>query len=231
MFEISELKAKKLPELQELAKSLRVPKYRSLKKLDLVYQILDYQAANPKAVKAVTVEAVAVEKKVSETTSEKSSSPTSETKQNKPQQREQREKRPPNPRNTNRDNREHGTIATQKTHQKALIEMHLRRLRSSMRNQKQSRGKHQNKNKNPNNKRIIDRNQETKAISQIPRTVIRTTETDTANPILSLMASLKVKESLISCRTAMVSLDQVTIITCPLQMTFMSLNHKFDCLD
>ncbi|MAY23304.1 MAG: transcription termination factor Rho [Flavobacteriaceae bacterium] len=56
MFEISELKAKKLPELQELAKELGVPKYRSLKKLDLVYQILDYQAANPKAVKAVADE-------------------------------------------------------------------------------------------------------------------------------------------------------------------------------
>ncbi|MBT8261927.1 MAG: transcription termination factor Rho [Bacteroidia bacterium] len=56
MFEISELKAKKLPELQDLAKTLGVPKYRSLKKLDLVYQILDYQAANPTAVKAVAVD-------------------------------------------------------------------------------------------------------------------------------------------------------------------------------
>ena len=56
MLEISELKAKKLPELQELAKTLKVPKYRSLKKLDLVYQILDYQAANPKAVKAVVTD-------------------------------------------------------------------------------------------------------------------------------------------------------------------------------
>jgi len=56
MFEISELKAKKLPELQELAKTLGVPKFRSLKKLDLVYQILDYQAANPSAVKAVAAE-------------------------------------------------------------------------------------------------------------------------------------------------------------------------------
>ncbi|WP_243471173.1 transcription termination factor Rho [Winogradskyella sp. MH6] len=52
MFEISQLKAKKLPELQDIAKQLNVPKYRSLKKLDLVYQILDYQAANPEAVKA-----------------------------------------------------------------------------------------------------------------------------------------------------------------------------------
>ncbi len=54
MLEISELKAKKLPELQEIAKSLNVPKFRTLKKLDLIYQILDYQAANPDAVKKDT---------------------------------------------------------------------------------------------------------------------------------------------------------------------------------
>ena len=42
MFEISQLKAKKLPELQDIAKQLNVPKYRTQKKLDLVYQILDY---------------------------------------------------------------------------------------------------------------------------------------------------------------------------------------------
>jgi len=63
MFEISELKAKKLPELQELAKTLSVPKYRSLKKLDLVYQILDYQASNPAAVKAVATEQKVTEPK------------------------------------------------------------------------------------------------------------------------------------------------------------------------
>lgn len=51
MFEISQLKAKKLPELQDIAKQLKVPKYRTQKKLDLVYQILDYQAANPDAIK------------------------------------------------------------------------------------------------------------------------------------------------------------------------------------
>ncbi|MCH7523904.1 MAG: transcription termination factor Rho, partial [Bacteroidetes bacterium] len=47
MFEISQLKEKKLPELQDIAKQLNVSKFRSLKKLDLVYQILDHQAANP----------------------------------------------------------------------------------------------------------------------------------------------------------------------------------------
>lgn len=49
MFEISQLKEKKLTELQEIAKQLNISKYRSLKKLDLVYQILDHQAANPTA--------------------------------------------------------------------------------------------------------------------------------------------------------------------------------------
>ena len=48
MFEISQLKEMKLPELQDMAKKLSIPKFRSLKKLDLVYQILDKQAANPK---------------------------------------------------------------------------------------------------------------------------------------------------------------------------------------
>jgi len=50
MFEIDELKEKKLLELQEIAQKIDVPKYRQLKKLDLVYQILDAQAANPKQV-------------------------------------------------------------------------------------------------------------------------------------------------------------------------------------
>ena len=53
MFEISDLKAKKLPELQEIAKNINVPKFRSLKKLDLVYKILDVQAADPSKVAVV----------------------------------------------------------------------------------------------------------------------------------------------------------------------------------
>lgn len=54
MFEISDLKSKKLPELQEIAKGLNVPKYKTQKKLDLVYQILDVQASNPKAAASTT---------------------------------------------------------------------------------------------------------------------------------------------------------------------------------
>jgi transcription termination factor Rho len=47
MFEISELKAKTLAELQEIAKTIGLTKTSQLKKLDLVYQIIDTQAANP----------------------------------------------------------------------------------------------------------------------------------------------------------------------------------------
>lgn len=50
MFDIDELKEKKLLELQEIAQKISVPKFRQLKKLDLVYQILDVQAASPKEV-------------------------------------------------------------------------------------------------------------------------------------------------------------------------------------
>jgi len=50
MFEIEALKEKKLLELQEIAQKMDVAKFRQLKKIDLVYQILDAQAANPKQI-------------------------------------------------------------------------------------------------------------------------------------------------------------------------------------
>ena len=51
MFEISELKAKKLTDLQEIAKTIGLTKISQSKKLDLVYQILDKQASEPSATK------------------------------------------------------------------------------------------------------------------------------------------------------------------------------------
>ena len=47
MFEISELKEKTLVELQAIAKEKGLKKISQLKKLDLVYQILDLQAVSP----------------------------------------------------------------------------------------------------------------------------------------------------------------------------------------
>ena len=47
MFEISKLKEKKLSDLQQIAEELNISKFKTLKKLDLVYKILDHQADNP----------------------------------------------------------------------------------------------------------------------------------------------------------------------------------------
>jgi len=47
MYDIIELNNKLLEELKDIARSLNIPKYDALKKQDLVYQILDYQALNP----------------------------------------------------------------------------------------------------------------------------------------------------------------------------------------
>ena len=50
MYEIATLKTKKLNELQEMAKALGVKRITGLKKLDLIYQIIDFISANPKAI-------------------------------------------------------------------------------------------------------------------------------------------------------------------------------------
>lgn len=49
MYDINQLKSKKLPELKEIAEALQMKRYKYLKKQDLIYSILDHQAANPKA--------------------------------------------------------------------------------------------------------------------------------------------------------------------------------------
>ncbi|NNF19829.1 MAG: transcription termination factor Rho, partial [Flavobacteriaceae bacterium] len=86
MFEISDLKAKKLPELQSIAKDLNVSKYKTLKKLDLVYQILDVQASNPKAVKetVATTTAAPTENKDSQNKDTPTKEPQNKDSRNKP---------------------------------------------------------------------------------------------------------------------------------------------------
>ncbi len=66
MFEISQLKEKKLADLQEIAKTLKIPKFRTLKKLDLVYKILDTQAESVEATKDVKKDAPVVKETPSE---------------------------------------------------------------------------------------------------------------------------------------------------------------------
>jgi len=137
MFEISQLKEKKLTDLQEIASKLNVPKYRSLKKLDLVYKILDMQAADPKAVTAVVEPSDSTEKKpekpqarkprqrvqkpVKNTSNDNSDKSTkdnksAEVKTNQSPQQNKEEKKPvrkPNPRPSNDNKKE-----ANKPHQK-----------------------------------------------------------------------------------------------------------------
>lgn len=130
MFEISDLKAKKLPELQEIAKGLNVPKFKSLKKLDLVYQILDLQASNPKAV-AETVTSTADEKpapkprkpRAPRPKATESKSTDGDAPKKAPQKREPRSKkddskpqgRPQKKDNKSQDNKSHSNNSPQKS--------------------------------------------------------------------------------------------------------------------
>ena len=111
MFEISELKAKKLPELQEIAKASGVPKFRSLKKLDLVYKILDHQAANPSAVKSIAKEA-----KVETSTPKQDSQENTENKSNQQERKQNRPQRETRPRKQRDDNQNQKTQAQKPNH-------------------------------------------------------------------------------------------------------------------
>lgn len=137
MLEISELKEKKLPELQDLAKELGVPKYRTLKKLDLVYQILDYQAANPTAVQKLIPAAVeeSGQNKPDDSTNEKAPENGQRRQNNRPdQERKPRHQKAPQERN-----KPNGAAKEDKEVEKPK---HAR--------QQQGQGQRQNQNQNPN---------------------------------------------------------------------------------
>ena len=56
MYDIIELKEQKLADLQEIAKKLNIKNYMKLKKMDLIYQVLDSQALKPIASEDVSEE-------------------------------------------------------------------------------------------------------------------------------------------------------------------------------
>ena len=113
MFEISKLKEKKLSELQEIAEELKISKYKTLKKLDLVYKILDHQASNPdeKEVKKDSTKPKFNPKNRSNKKDKKDLKPKDDTKEKfekKPinhQQRDNRNHKPKGEPNGNRDTR------------------------------------------------------------------------------------------------------------------------------
>ncbi len=92
MYDINQLKAMKLPELKEVAEKANVPKFKTLKKQELVYKILDHQAANPDSVKTV-----------SENTGKETEAPKSQENndtRNKSQNDNPRQRRPQKPRDS-----------------------------------------------------------------------------------------------------------------------------------
>ena len=48
MYDISQLKRKLLPELQEISEKLNISNFKKLKKTDLIYEILDKQSVEKK---------------------------------------------------------------------------------------------------------------------------------------------------------------------------------------
>ncbi|MAZ71933.1 MAG: transcription termination factor Rho [Flavobacteriaceae bacterium] len=159
MLEISELKAKKLPELQELAKTLKVPKYRSLKKLDLVYQILDYQAANPKVVKAVTADDKAEDssKKSSDSNNEASSkqrqAPKKNTRNQKNDKKDDSSKNTSNQRsNAKSDTKQQSSGQKQQSNDKNDSKDSKDSKDTRQKNQKSDNNKNNNRNNRNNNR-------------------------------------------------------------------------------
>ncbi|MGY8920937.1 MAG: transcription termination factor Rho [Flavobacteriales bacterium] len=151
MLEISELKAKKLPELQELANTLKVPKYRTLKKLDLVYQILDYQAANPNAVKAIVSEIP--KEAVSEPTAAKTEERSPRPPRHKPNPRaKQAPREKTNPSEKKEQHKQEGTI--EKKNDKAETT-----LENPSKENPSKENKPQHKNKNTDNRQQNDNRQ------------------------------------------------------------------------
>ena len=88
MYDINDLKAKKLPELKEVAEQLNLKKFKSLNKQELVYLILDHQAANPEAVKVEKADKpqAAKEQKPTEDKRPAEQKDAKEHKDNRPQQ-------------------------------------------------------------------------------------------------------------------------------------------------
>ena len=172
MFEISELKAKKLPELQEIAKASGVPKYRSLKKLDLVYKILDHQEANPQAVKAVKAESSATNNVAKET-----QEVSSKTKEQRPRSTQKRDNRQRTKRENNRDqnpqaqksnlqqNKSGEETNIQKTEQKPRQPQHNHKSAEDKRQKNDQKPRHNNQNNkkdhnNPNQNKNKDGNKD-----------------------------------------------------------------------
>jgi len=84
MYDINQLKALKLPELRQIAEASKISKFKAMKKMDLIYAILDKQAVDPKA---IVTPSPAVD-------SESPTKPAPKQEENKAPENEQKEEKP-----------------------------------------------------------------------------------------------------------------------------------------
>ncbi len=187
MLDISALKAKSLAELKELAKNMKVPKHTQLNKSDLVYKILDFQAANPqdipseqKTEKVVTEkrrrgrpskkkpiegeQKQPVKKQPETKKTEKQAEPKKEEKIN-PNQKKRRKRVP------NSDNKERNATNSNKEEQKKSESNSSEKKEETVKreqkkpnqdkssNQNQNQNQNKNQNSNPNQNRNKNKNQ------------------------------------------------------------------------
>ncbi len=172
MFQIADLKSKKLPELQEIAQELNVPKFRTMRKLDLVYKILDLQAKDPAVIKQLDSDATTTPD-TKATTKErkprtpkkqqdksdnkapdqdaKSNAPGPEKKQDSKNESRSRKPREAKPRNNNNRDKSDNDSQKQDNRREHKKENDSNDKNDSRNNDRNSRHKNQRNNNNQNN--------------------------------------------------------------------------------
>ena len=137
MYEIATLKEKKLADLQEIAKKLGLKKTSALKKLDLIYQIIDYVSANPPEQKSSPAKS----------SPKKAEAESSTKKENRPQRKE-RSRKDQEQRKTVQEKKEDNQPVGESKNPEAE-----NKERSNNKPQHINKNNHKNNNKHPRHKK------------------------------------------------------------------------------
>lgn len=248
MFDISDLKEKKLSELQEIAANISVPKYKTLKKLDLIYQILDIQASNPKNTITETKEENPSAERKNRRTRINNKAGSSNPKDKERKAAPQKETNTPVEKNLEPSTPIEKKKVIEVTTPEAKISPTPETPTSEVKNTPQPpAAPEENKKENAESFKIQIRNHTTSNTTKTNnkinnkinmeilrikmRILIKKKRTDTVLLILNLTELWTVKVYWISCKTDTVSYALQITTTYPLRMTYMFHNHKYVYLD
>jgi len=160
MFEISELKSKTIADLQVVAKSIGLTKTSQLKKLDLVYQILDKQAASPATSKKTvsSEEKPKVEKPKRKRVVKKiqAETPKETIKETEPKN-EVQQKKAPIKKEYSKENKTEVKIDSKDAKEQKPVHNNQRNNKNQNRNNNQQNNKNNNKNQNRDKKPQVSR--------------------------------------------------------------------------